>query len=340
MPPLTPFPRKLYNLIEAEPNNLIEWSGDGKSFMIHDENQFCVQVLPKYFRHTRLTSFQRQLNLYGFRRLTKGPDTGAYYHPLFRIDALDEITKMKRMVRKFTPNRKPPSENEIPRRVQQLNDERLWGPVHDNPPQNLSSLKPYIAEHEQFALRPLKKRSLSPQACQQPPLLYGTQDVYEPPRRATYREECARGMIRNSTAAYRRQEESFMRPTNNFPNRNHHVDDLECNRFSVQGGGHGPPLPFFSKRAWEQDTVRRNEMYGTDPQGSYFLGYPAEDDAAWALHKWGRPNRRTYLEHFRRDRVQDDEALKKLDRSVAPPERLSPWASEYAHRRSPVWADE
>jgi hypothetical protein len=39
--------------------------------------------MPAYFGQNKLTSWQRQLNLYGFCRLTRGPDAGGYYHELF-----------------------------------------------------------------------------------------------------------------------------------------------------------------------------------------------------------------------------------------------------------------
>eukprot|EP00614_Pseudopedinella_elastica_P018095 CAMPEP_0172647066 /NCGR_PEP_ID=MMETSP1068-20121228/240561_1 /TAXON_ID=35684 /ORGANISM="Pseudopedinella elastica, Strain CCMP716" /LENGTH=515 /DNA_ID=CAMNT_0013461339 /DNA_START=612 /DNA_END=2159 /DNA_ORIENTATION=- len=95
-----PFPRKLYDLIEVEPDWLIEWAPHGESFFIRDQDEFCTRVLAKYFRHTKLTSFQRQLNLYGFRRITKGPDTGAYSHPEFSRHHPEVLDGIKRVVRK------------------------------------------------------------------------------------------------------------------------------------------------------------------------------------------------------------------------------------------------
>jgi hypothetical protein len=45
--------------------------------------RFVARVLPRFFKQTKLTSFQRQLNLYGFKRIPKGLDHGSYYHPCF-----------------------------------------------------------------------------------------------------------------------------------------------------------------------------------------------------------------------------------------------------------------
>jgi hypothetical protein len=42
-----------------------------------------LSCFPHYFKLSKIASFQRQLNLYGFQRLTRGRDRGGYYHELF-----------------------------------------------------------------------------------------------------------------------------------------------------------------------------------------------------------------------------------------------------------------
>ena len=45
---------------------------------------FCLWVLQhRYFKLGKLSSFQRQLNLYGFNRITRGKDATGYYHEYF-----------------------------------------------------------------------------------------------------------------------------------------------------------------------------------------------------------------------------------------------------------------
>jgi HSF-type DNA-binding len=46
----------------------------GRAFAIHKPREFAATVLPMYFRMGHFTSFQRQLNLYDFQRVTRGED--------------------------------------------------------------------------------------------------------------------------------------------------------------------------------------------------------------------------------------------------------------------------
>lgn len=64
-------------------DHIISWQPHGRCFVVHKQTLFVETVLPMWFRQSKFASFQRQLNLYGFKRLTSGRDKGGYYHELF-----------------------------------------------------------------------------------------------------------------------------------------------------------------------------------------------------------------------------------------------------------------
>lgn len=64
-----------YCLEETEMSGLghiVSWMPHGRSFKVHNRKQFVENVLPAYFDQTSYASFQRQLNMYGFSRITTG----------------------------------------------------------------------------------------------------------------------------------------------------------------------------------------------------------------------------------------------------------------------------
>lgn len=84
---VTPFPVKLHlmlNLIEKDGlDHIVGWQPHGRAFIVRDIKRFTSDIMPEYFKQTKIASFQRQLNLYGFQRITTGRDKGAYYHEYF-----------------------------------------------------------------------------------------------------------------------------------------------------------------------------------------------------------------------------------------------------------------
>ncbi|KAG6610950.1 heat shock transcription factor [Phytophthora cinnamomi] len=65
------FLRSLYDILHYEDQAILTWSKDGTYFQIFDTKRLEVAVLPKYFKHGKFASFQRQLNNFGFRKWTK-----------------------------------------------------------------------------------------------------------------------------------------------------------------------------------------------------------------------------------------------------------------------------
>ncbi|TPX09956.1 uncharacterized protein E0L32_008803 [Thyridium curvatum] len=66
----TAFIHKLYNMLE-DPNiqHLISWSSSSESFVMSPTHDFS-KVLAQYFKHTNISSFVRQLNMYGFHKVS------------------------------------------------------------------------------------------------------------------------------------------------------------------------------------------------------------------------------------------------------------------------------
>lgn len=94
---IAPFLAKLSTILSVESPGVVRWSDDGLSFEIHDQKKFIDVVLPKYFRHNRYASFQRQLNYFGFRKLSKFmSDICTYSRPHFTRDSPHELKLIRR----------------------------------------------------------------------------------------------------------------------------------------------------------------------------------------------------------------------------------------------------
>jgi hypothetical protein len=96
-----PFPQRLYSMLQdvekQGKSHIASFSPHGRSFAIHDMKAFATEILPKYFaKQSKLVSFLRQLNLYGFARIHSGPDLGGYYHELFLKGRPELFTYMRR----------------------------------------------------------------------------------------------------------------------------------------------------------------------------------------------------------------------------------------------------
>ncbi|XP_075487047.1 heat stress transcription factor A-4c-like isoform X2 [Primulina tabacum] len=67
---LPPFLAKTYEMVDdRSTNSLVSWSQKNNSFIVQNPTEFAGVLLPKFFKHSNFSSFIRQLNTYGFRKV-------------------------------------------------------------------------------------------------------------------------------------------------------------------------------------------------------------------------------------------------------------------------------
>lgn len=66
-----------------EHGDIISWLPHGRGFIIRDKRRLADEVLPKYFKESKYTSFTRRLNRWNFTIQTHGHKEASYFHPMF-----------------------------------------------------------------------------------------------------------------------------------------------------------------------------------------------------------------------------------------------------------------
>lgn len=104
------FLKKTYRMIESCDTEICTWTEDGDMFVVKNPELFASEIIPQYFDHNKFSSFARQLNFYGFRKIQTKPirnedfDQSTAKHVTFfnekfkrgRYDLLKEIQRSTR----------------------------------------------------------------------------------------------------------------------------------------------------------------------------------------------------------------------------------------------------
>jgi hypothetical protein len=104
------FLKKTYKMIDTCDPAIAGWTEDGEMFVVKDPNLFAAEIIPQYFDHNKFSSFARQLNFYGFRKMQAKPIRNAdfdentakyvtFYNEKFKRGRCDLLKEIQRSTR-------------------------------------------------------------------------------------------------------------------------------------------------------------------------------------------------------------------------------------------------
>ena len=95
------FPWKLHRMLDDSEekgfSDVISWMPEGRSFKVHSKARFTAEVMPLYYESCKFKSFQRSLNLWGFRTMPNGPRKGECTNPFLLRGQADLCVNMQRI---------------------------------------------------------------------------------------------------------------------------------------------------------------------------------------------------------------------------------------------------
>jgi len=103
------FLRKTYHMVDTCDPAVCSWSEDGETFVVKHPKKFEQEIIPQFFKHSKFSSFVRQLNFYAFRKIKTNDsiriDTALeaatanywrFFHPKFQRGKPEWLQEIKR----------------------------------------------------------------------------------------------------------------------------------------------------------------------------------------------------------------------------------------------------